>query len=128
MPLSEQEQRMLDQMERALYVEDPRFASAMERPSLGTSRRRRLIIAVLGVVAGLGILLLGSVLTTPALGVLGFCIMFAAAVFGITGPSSDDAAPDLVDAPVAGAQRSRRSGPNVKSRMEERWERRQRER
>ncbi|GAA3106389.1 hypothetical protein GCM10020254_60330 [Streptomyces goshikiensis] len=29
-PLSEHEQRMLEQMERALYAEDPKFATALE--------------------------------------------------------------------------------------------------
>ena len=34
-PLSENEQRLLEQMERALYAEDPKFASAMR----GANRR-----------------------------------------------------------------------------------------
>jgi hypothetical protein len=39
MPLSENEQRLLEQMEKALIAEDPKFASALRgRPSLAGSR------------------------------------------------------------------------------------------
>src|SRR3712207_5805224 len=38
-PLSEHEQRMLEQMERALYAEDPKFASALEGSGLRTYTR-----------------------------------------------------------------------------------------
>lgn len=38
MPLSEREQRLLEQMERALHAEDPKFASALQ----GDRLRRRL--------------------------------------------------------------------------------------
>ena len=37
MPLSEREQRLLDQIERALQAEDPKLASAL-RGRTGTSR------------------------------------------------------------------------------------------
>ncbi|MEI2821672.1 MAG: DUF3040 domain-containing protein [Marmoricola sp.] len=33
MPLSEEEMRLLQQMERALAAEDPKFASALRSPS-----------------------------------------------------------------------------------------------
>ncbi len=44
MPLSEHEQRMLDQIESALYAEDPKFASsvrggAFRAPSAGGASR-----------------------------------------------------------------------------------------
>ena len=43
MPLSEHEQRMLDQIESALYAEDPKFASSVRGGTLRTpSMRRRL--------------------------------------------------------------------------------------
>ena len=34
MPLSEHEQQLLEQMEQALYAEDPKFASQMQGSSL----------------------------------------------------------------------------------------------
>ena len=42
MPLSEHEQRLLDQIERALYAEDPKFASTVRSTDLRTHMRRRL--------------------------------------------------------------------------------------
>ena len=45
MPLSEHEQRLLEQMERALYAEDPKFASALRGHDLRGRYRRRLLAA-----------------------------------------------------------------------------------
>jgi hypothetical protein len=39
-PLSEHEQRLLDQIERALYQEDPKFASTVRQTDLRTHMRR----------------------------------------------------------------------------------------
>ena len=43
MPLSEEELRLLEQMERALVEEDPKFASTLRGTSLRRSARRRAI-------------------------------------------------------------------------------------
>lgn len=90
MPLSEHEQRLLDQIERALYAEDPKFASTvrgakMRRPS----RRRRLQGAALFLL-GLILLILGVILPprvfeVPILSVFGFLVMFAGAVLAVLG-------------------------------------------
>ena len=47
MPLSEHEQRLLEQMERALYAEDPKFASSLRRSGVRQGSRKRLILGVL---------------------------------------------------------------------------------
>ena len=39
MPLSDHEQRMLDQIESALYAEDPKFASSVRGGGLRAPRR-----------------------------------------------------------------------------------------
>ena len=49
MPLSEHEQRLLEQMERALYAEDPKFASSLRGKDPRSNFRRRVLLA--GVVA-----------------------------------------------------------------------------
>ena len=43
MPLSDHEQRLLEQIERALYAEDPKFATSVRATDLRTHYRRRLI-------------------------------------------------------------------------------------
>ena len=53
MPLSEHEQRLLEQLERALQDEDPKFASALQGSRLRGRLRQRLVVAVVGVLLGL---------------------------------------------------------------------------
>lgn len=76
MALSEREQQMLEEMEQALYAEDPRFATSMKGGPLGGDLRRRRIIGAVGVVAGLGLVILG-VSTSVWVGVAGFVVIVA---------------------------------------------------
>src|SRR5215475_2079101 len=55
-PLSEHEQRLLEQMERALYAEDPKFASSMRGADARRHHRRRIVLALAGFVAGVVVL------------------------------------------------------------------------
>src|ERR687898_2326503 len=84
-PLSDHEQKMLEQMEQALAAEDPKFASQMQGSSLASLQRRRWVIGAVGVVAGLGLVLVG-VNTTMWVGAIGFAVMVASAVFAATPP------------------------------------------
>ena len=59
MPLSEHEQRLLEQLERALQDEDPKFASALQGARLRGRLRLRLLLAGLGVLLGLAALVFG---------------------------------------------------------------------
>ncbi len=85
MPLSEQEQRLLDEMERSLYHND-----ADDVTTVGARRGRPNYTAlVLGVVAGaLGLVLLvvGVSIGQPIVGIVGFVIMFAGALVAIAPP------------------------------------------
>ena len=56
MPLSEHEQRMLDEIERALYHDDPKFATSVD---VSRIRRRRPILAAAAFIAGLVLLVVG---------------------------------------------------------------------
>ncbi|MEU8514275.1 DUF3040 domain-containing protein, partial [Kitasatospora sp. NPDC048722] len=86
MPLSEHEQRLLDQMERALYAEDPKFASALEGTGLRTYTRRRVYLAVAGFVVGVVLLMGGMVVPDQIwVSVVGFLVMLGCAVFAVTG-------------------------------------------
>src|SRR6476469_938573 len=84
-PLSEHEQQLLEQMEQALYAEDPKFASQMQGAGARAAARRRLAVGVLGVVAGLALVLVG-VNTTMRLGAAGFAVMVDAVAFALTPP------------------------------------------
>ena len=72
MPLSEHEQRLLDQIERALYQEDPKFASTVRATDLRSHMRRRLRRAALVLVLGFALLLTGVVTQQYVVGIAGF--------------------------------------------------------
>ncbi|MFK0153921.1 DUF3040 domain-containing protein [Streptomyces sp. NPDC090499] len=122
MPLSEHEQRMLEQMERALYAEDPKFATALEGSGLRTYTRRRVYQAVAGFLVGIALLIAGMVVQQVWVSVVGFLVMLGCAVLAVTGWRK---APKPGEQP-AGPQARRQSRPkrSMMDRIEERWQRR----
>src|ERR1700727_1971652 len=71
-PLSEHEQRQLEQIEQALYAEHPRFAKAVRAADPHVHYRRRLVFALIGALGGLSLLPVGVSTAFIALSVLGF--------------------------------------------------------
>jgi hypothetical protein len=128
-PLSENEQRLLEQMERALYAEDPKWASAMRGAVRRSSSARRLLLGVVGVVVGLVLLLVGVAGQQVIVGIAGFLVMLAA--FAYTVSSRKKPGPTGV-VNRAGTVRpvtpNRRRRGSFMQRLEERWERRRDER
>ena len=59
-PLSDHEQRLLEQMERALYAEDPKFATTMRGADLRRRYRRRAVAAAFVFVIGIVLLMTGA--------------------------------------------------------------------
>ena len=119
MPLSEHEQRLLDQIEQALYAEDPKFASSVRSARSGLRARRWIVLACFGIAAGLAVVLVGLATKIVVLGVLAFVLILGSCVYIATALSnrsakSSDTAP--------GATKSR--GTGVRSRMEDRLRRR----
>ena len=78
MPLNEHEQRILEEIERQFYEEDPKLAQTVSGASLGSVTKRRHRIAVVVFVVGL-IVMLGSFTTSAVIAVVGFMVMLAAA-------------------------------------------------
>lgn len=128
MPLSENEQRMLEQMERALYAEDPKFASAMRGAARRPGTGRRVVFGAGGVILGLVLLVVGMTKSNVALSVVGFVFMLAGTAYAVStqrrsGPSGV-VGPGGAVRPAAGASRRRNSGGSFMQRMEQRWDRR----
>ena len=122
MPLSEHEQRLLEQMEKALYAEDPKFATSLRSTPGARAARGRAALGVLGVLAGLGLLLAGVATTLIVVGVIGFMVMLAGSVLVY----SAFQVRTVEDAPAAAAEspsRPRKS-TGFMDRMEDRWRRR----
>ena len=135
MPLSEHEQRLLDQIERALYQEDPKFASTVRSTDLRTHMKRRLRRAALVLVLGFGLMLGGVVANIPVLGIAGFVVMLGALVLALSSWKRLGSSGSAALRPVGrdGKPRDRRpqrtrpadgSGGGIMGRLEERWKRR----
>ena len=125
MPLSEHEQRMLEQIESALYAEDPKFASSVKRRRLGRSSGRRRLQAAAIFVVGLVLLIVGplvglSIAGLPVVSLIGFLVMLGAGLLALWGGGRS--APEG----SAPADTARPAGNKRKftERMEERFNRR----
>lgn len=149
MPLSEEELRLLEQMERALVAEDPKLASTLRGTSRPAADRTRALISAAAFVVGVVVLLVGAMMssgdsrvTGMLVGVGGFVIMLVAATMGLAAlrrPAPDAARSGDGTAArpsahagfgvVDGGRSSRRprrpkSSGGFMERLEERWRRR----
>lgn len=122
MPLSDHEQKLLAQMEQALYAEDPKFATALTGRRRGSRSTLRVTIGIAAVVLGLLAVIAAIFVGGPwqlAVAIGGFVVMFAGAVFAVTGGSRR-----TLNAVGGSTSRRTKSRPSFVQRMEERWERR----
>ncbi|MCF8605022.1 DUF3040 domain-containing protein [Gordonia sp. HY442] len=131
MPLSEHEQRMLDEIESALYAEDPKFASSVTKQRVGRPTARRRLIASLGFLIGLAMLVGGLMVDFEVGGLkilsfVGFLVMFGAAAFGLLAPNRSGAhdASGSQSGPRGDAKQNRGGRPSFSERMESRFQRR----
>jgi Protein of unknown function (DUF3040) len=123
MPLSEHEQRMLDQIERALYQDDPKFANSVDERRI---RRRRPVIAGIAFLVGLVALVSGVMLAQNedrlALGiaasVVGFLVMVGGVALLVFGQ------PAARTAAAGGTAPPKKASSSLSNRMEERFRRR----
>ena len=83
MPLSEYEQRVLEQMERQLSSDDHKLVHALRGAPTGV---RRWLLTGTGALAGLSVLVIGAATGNPLVGVLGFVAMFVSVVLAFSPP------------------------------------------
>ncbi|MEN9621310.1 MAG: hypothetical protein RL499_1503, partial [Actinomycetota bacterium] len=74
MPLSEHEQRLLEEMERNLYQNDADFVATVSGRR-GKPNYRLIVIGALLAVAGVAALVAGVIVRQPIVGVVGFGLM-----------------------------------------------------
>jgi hypothetical protein len=120
-PLSDHEQRLLDEIEQALYAEDPKFAASVRSARARSRTRRSAILCGLGVLVGLALVLVGLVTSIIALSVAGFVLVVGACGYGVQLLRGRDSSPSA-GAPAGGGSAARAGG--IKSRMEDRLRRR----
>jgi hypothetical protein len=134
-PLSEHEQRQLEQIEHALYTQFPKLAQAVRSHDPRVHYKRRALQAAVLFLLGVGMLLAGVISKIIFVGVGGFVVMLASAMWALTswrhmggGTASRGALARGGAGP--GRRRSRRArrnraGMSFMERLEERWRRRQ---
>ena len=127
MPLSEEEQRLLEQMEEALAAEDPKFASALRGAASRQHHKRIMFAAIVGFIVGVAILMTGAVQMITAVAVGGFLVMLGSAYLALT-HWRKLSEPDLPDNVHPIGKSKSRPAPSKQSgfmnRMEDRWRRR----
>jgi hypothetical protein len=108
MGLNENEQRILQEIERQFYAEDPRLASAVNRVgplSRMVPKPVAMVLLVLGLATTIAALVLGDANIGPLIGLAGFAVMVGSgsalakalwieARSADAGSSEDDAAED----------------------------------
>jgi hypothetical protein len=128
--LSEHEEALLQQMEEALYAEDPRFASRIEKTKSRGLGRGRVVVGVVAGVAGLALVVFSAMSSNIWLGAGGFAIMVAGIVYAITPSRAKLAAvgSDGTTKPRPGKVKASTSRQGTfMERLEERWEKRRRD-
>ncbi len=83
MPLSDEENRLLAQMERALAAEDPKFVSTLRGRTLERTARLRAFAAGIVFLAGIALLMGGVIAQMTWLGIVGFLVMLGSATLGL---------------------------------------------
>ena len=130
MALSEEEQRLLEQMEKALTADDPKLAHTMRGDHTPrVLRRKQAVLAGFGFLAGVLLLVGGVAINGGAfwfISVIGFILMLAGTVFGLRAyqPASESEQPTAPSRSRVG-QSGGSGGDAFMSKMEERWRRRQ---
>jgi Protein of unknown function (DUF3040) len=138
-PLSEHEQRQLEQIEQALYREDPKFGRLVRSSDPRVHYKRKFVQAFIGVLIGAGVLAAGLVTHRVYLEGAGAAVLALSLLWLMiswrrhvarTRPARTKASPAQSAAgPARTARSGRASGQTRRSRlmerMEERWRRRQ---
>ena len=122
MPLSEQEQRLLEEMERSLYHNDAEFVASVGGTRLRPNYRS-IVLGVLAGVVGIATLVAGVAVQQLWLGIVGFIIMFGGVLLAVTPGRTARAA-----RPSAGPSRrpaQARNQQGFMDKLNDRWDRRQ---
>lgn len=121
MPLSEHEQKLLEQLEKQLHEDDPKFANSMGSDPGRSWSTRHVVIGVLCALAGIFLLLVGVTLQNIFVGVLGFVVMGAGVYFATMRSSAPGKSRSGGRPGKPGKARS-----SFMSSLEERWDERRR--
>src|SRR5689334_22184080 len=131
-PLSEHEQRQLEQIEQALYREDPKFGRVVRSSDPRVHYKRKLVQAFVGIAIGAGAVAAGVVTHRLYLEAAGAAVVLLSWVWGVVSWRRHavrvrPARAKLKEVRTAGPGRVQGSRPGWRARMmermEERWRR-----
>jgi hypothetical protein len=117
MPLSEREQKLLEQLEQQLNAEDPHFATSMSETGTSRFSTSRLVAGAVAAAIGLGVLLWGVSQQAIWLGIIGFVLMAVGVYVGTARTKAGSSGRG------AGAGSARKNSPFMDG-LEQRWEQR----
>lgn len=125
MPLSEQEQRLLEEMERSLYHTDADFVATVSHG--GKRNYTTIVVGILVGIVGIAAIVTGVMTRLPIVGIAGFVVMFVGVLVAISAPRSKlGPAANQGSPTVGGASGSGKAPkPDFMQRMNDRWEKRQ---
>ncbi|MEP6480508.1 MAG: DUF3040 domain-containing protein [Rhodoglobus sp.] len=123
MPLSEQEQRLLEEMERNLYQNDADFVATVN-PRRGKTNYTVLVLGVLIGLLGIVTLVTGVVVHQPLVGVLGFAIMFVGVLIVVAPPRRAERSASAAGSASSAKRKATESGSFMDS-LNDRWDKRQ---
>jgi len=126
MPLSEHEQRLLDEMERGLYGREADVVQAPTSESLRPNYRA-IVVGVLVVAVGLVALVTGVMTHLVIIGVVGFAVMFTGALVAARPAPSlvPDSLSDITSSRAQSHKSKTKGSSTFMQRMESRWDDRQ---
>lgn len=122
MPLSEHEQRLLEEMERNLYKNEADVVNTSDFRR--TPNYTAIAVGVLMGLVGIATMVVGVSLDITLVGVLGFGVLFAGVMVAVAVPgSSSEGSSSGRSAPKA---KTPATSSSFMDRLNERWERRER--
>ena len=126
MPLSEQEQRLLEEMERNLYQNDADFVATVSARR-GKPNYTVILVGVLIGIAGIATLVTGVILQQSLIGLLGFIVMFAGVLVALAPPRRGSAGGASTAAPreFGGTTAKAKKSSSFMEGLNDRWDKRQ---
>lgn len=118
MPLSDEEKRLLAEMEAALAVDDPKLVSTLSG-KVRTPKKNRMFAGIALFFTGIATLLAGLISQTVPVGIVGFVLALIGLVLVISNLSSKG--------DVGVKEKKSPKKPKWSATLEERWDRRQQE-
>ncbi|MFF2052166.1 DUF3040 domain-containing protein [Leifsonia sp. NPDC058194] len=124
MPLSEHEQRLLEEMERSLYQNDADFVAKVGGKRVRPAYRS-IVLGVLIAVVGVGVLITGVFVQQPIVGILGFVVMFGGVLLAIAPGKRVAIDPDAPAAPTSAKATRGGNQAGFMDKLNDRWDKRQ---